>query len=164
MVELNLLNWRQKKNDYERQMIRRFVMLGVLVAVMMLGGVHALLNYVMYQRSQQVSILRSSLPRAEQHDERLPIAKNTQLFVSPLKLIAWLEVASLSSRYGVCYQRLLREDSQLTFEGKGWSLASVRAGFNHLEASTVFNTLKLSEIKKHAVDERLQFLLNASGG
>jgi len=159
MVEINLLPWRLQQHHYERSILLRYVLAGVLFALVLIGGSHLWLAGQNAKRAERVQALRLQMP-----EESISMATNqgedSQPYFSANAILKLLSAAV--NDQNVCYTQIMREQNQVTLAGSAWSLMSIHHVLSLLSASNLFNRLQLHDLMRQTNKGYLQFTMAAS--
>jgi Tfp pilus assembly protein PilN len=159
MVEINLLPWRVKKFQYERMMTRRFMFLGIFAALLILCLIHYYLTSKLDIQANRVEQMRASMPPLV---TKMPVKiKLVDEWLSPVFVLQMLDLLRASVDSGICYRKLMREDSHIIFSGNAWSLPSVTSSLSKMEKSLLFGVPRLTEVRKNLTGDHLQFEMKA---
>lgn len=158
MVEINLLPWRIQQYHYERTILLRYLLAGLVMALLIVSIFHVWLTIKNESQAERVEVLRLRLP-----DESINAAnegdEGNQDYFSAAAVLKLFDATA--SDKSVCYTQFMREQGKLTLTGSAKSLISVTHALRSLGASDVLNHLQLSEIKRQGNHDSLQFTVDA---
>lgn len=149
-MEINLLPWREQKRRYEEQMLRRLVVLGVMLGLVIVLVSHVALSMKIQRQAMKLAGLRSLTSD--------PAAKNDSANETfQLTIDALLDAAAQTVPAGLCLLRIARDHDNVRLEGAAWSAQSVMAGLKIL--NDAHGNLLLQELKHDALHDQFQFVL-----
>lgn len=156
MVEINLLPWREEKQQYELRLMKRMLTVGCVVVIMFWLCVHMWMAWQVNRASQHVRELRASMPAA-QHADMEESKDNEREFVSGADIVSLLNATSRAAASGVCYQRIARENRGIIFAGNASSLQALTASKRRLQTSGVLSQVNMMDFKKDSLLNHFQF-------
>lgn len=157
MVEINLITWRTQKNEYEKNMVRVFMLVGCLIAALFVSGAHYLMMNIIDKQTRSVSLLGARLP-GSRHEE--VTTEHVEKFQSPAEFVKILNAVSQSARFGVCYQKISLDAARATLLGKARTVMSVTWALHDLEVANIYGNIVLQDVKQ-LENNLLQFSFNA---
>lgn len=160
MVEINLLPWREEKQQYELRLMKRALTSGCVVMIILWFCIHMWMAWQVNRASQHVRQLRASMPAA-QHVDTEETKDNEREFVYGADIVSLLNASSRAAASGVCYQRIARENGGIIFAGNASSLQSLTVSQRRLQASEVFSQVKMMDFKKDSLLNNFQFSAHA---
>jgi hypothetical protein len=157
MVELNLWMPREKKLKYENDIVRRYMLVGILISVLLIACGHVWLQTINQGQLQIVNTLRHSLP-----SENSGVKNNLgDGYFSAESVLQLLQLAANSQTQGLCYSQILRDMTQVNWQGNAWTAAGISGALKQFSLSGLFAEIHLLDIKQQAQQDWLHFTLTA---
>lgn len=146
MVELNLIPWRQQKQEYDKKRQRLCVMLGVLIALCLWMALHAWLQSQIDYSREHLKILQLELTRmnAKQNKNTPAVHKG----LTPHDLIKLLSVLAARQESGVCLHHVAFDSHDFILDGHAWSTISLLAYINKIAMPEGWGSFALTKIEK----------------
>ncbi|HTM63795.1 MAG TPA: hypothetical protein VL360_04775 [Gammaproteobacteria bacterium] len=157
MVEINLLSWREKKKECERNRARILIIASVMVSLCIATVMHAILAAEVRRDQRRLQTASASLPSTDMTAQiENDVVQNAKLSANDLAKL--LDDAAASAVSGMCFTNIAYHDNQWRLEGKVLTPLSLIAGLRALQIS--LNAMKLVEFKQIPERDYYQFILN----
>lgn len=159
MVELNFLASRKERVIYENKITRRYLLAGLVMALVALFCSHVLLISVNQQKEEAVNVLQQALPETMNTSA---VEKNGDSYFSAADVLQLMAAVSNTKTDGVCYTAITRQSSLMQLQGNAWTMAAISSALRHVTEAGLASTLHLLNVTESPKRELLKFTM-ASG-
>lgn len=170
MVEINLLPWKDKRKQYQEKRIKQFIGGSMLVSLLLICFLHWVMTIQIKRLNDKKTTLEEAiLPLADiknkwEEDNR----KNELIFQWKQTLFQYQSITEKMMMELVrppmkhlCFNRISREKSQMTFTGFAHSVADLTEFLSHWSGNNYFSEIKITKLHLQPAYHFISFRLEA---